>query len=55
MLVTRGYGRKSPTQRGGVISTFGYGLVNLGTILRMKVSTRENRRKVGARVEGKDI
>lgn len=54
MIVVRGYSKKG-TARGGTISIFGYGRIKLGTILRMKVLTRENRRQVPAQVEGRDV
>lgn len=54
MIVTRGYAKKG-TARGGVVAIYGYGLFKLGTILRMKVLTTENRRKVGSQVEGRDV
>lgn len=54
MLVTRGYSKKG-TARGGVIALLGYGKIKFGTILRMKVRTNENLRRVGARVEGRDV
>lgn len=54
MIVTRGFSKRG-TARGGVIVTHAYGLFKLGTILRMKVLTRENRRAVGSQVEGRDV
>jgi type II secretory pathway predicted ATPase ExeA len=54
MIVGRGYG-KNGSARGGVLAVFGYGRVNLFTLLRMRYTTRENRRRVDARVEGRVV
>ena len=54
MIVTRGYGKNSAA-RGGVVAVFGYGRVNLFTLLRMRYVTRENRRRVTAEIEGKIV